>query len=154
MIKKASYSILNILGFNARFYVCDLDLDPGDELTDSSTSTNNLFQGGIKPSSSFFGTFKFYQQVFRTRLFNSMDCDTQFFTVSSLGRFRNSGVLTFPIGVWFLDQSEKQRKSSLKYKVNFISRQWNIFAFKHSRFSQTNICFIWPWISRFKYDKS
>ena len=47
MIKKASYSILNILGFNARFYVCDLDFDPGDEVTDSSTSTNNLFQGGI-----------------------------------------------------------------------------------------------------------
>ena len=37
MIKEASYSILNILGFNARFYFCDLDLDPGDEVKDSSS---------------------------------------------------------------------------------------------------------------------
>ena len=96
MIKKASYSILNILGFNARFYVCDLDLDPGDEVTDSSTNTNNLFQDGIQPSSAFFGTFQFYQQVFRTRLPNSMDCDTQFvrfgvlFEVFSNGRVARS----------------------------------------------------------------
>ena len=46
MIKKASYGILNILSFNTRFYVCDLDLDPRDKVTDSSTSTNNLFRGG------------------------------------------------------------------------------------------------------------
>ena len=43
MIKKASYSIFDILGFNAGFYVRDLDLDPGDEMVDSPTSTNNLF---------------------------------------------------------------------------------------------------------------
>ena len=47
MNKKGSYSIFDILGFNAGFYVRDLNLDPGDEVTDSSTKTNNLFQGVI-----------------------------------------------------------------------------------------------------------
>ena len=78
MIKKASYSIFDILSFNAGFYDRDLDLDPGDEVMDSSTSTNNLFQGGIYPFSAFFGTFHFRQQVLRARLPNSMDCDAQF----------------------------------------------------------------------------
>ena len=31
MIKKASYSIFDIFGFNAGFYVRDLNLDPGDQ---------------------------------------------------------------------------------------------------------------------------
>ena len=44
MIKKAAYSIFNILGLNAEFYVRDLDLDHGDEVADNPTSTNNLFQ--------------------------------------------------------------------------------------------------------------
>ena len=47
MIKKVSYSIFDVLGFNAGFYVCDLEPDPGDEVADSPTSTNNLFEVGI-----------------------------------------------------------------------------------------------------------
>ena len=47
MFKKATYSIFHITGFNAGFDVRDLVLDPGNEVADSLTSTNNLFQGGI-----------------------------------------------------------------------------------------------------------
>ena len=47
MIKTASYSIFDILSFNAGFDVCDLDLNPEDEVANSPTSTNNLFEGGI-----------------------------------------------------------------------------------------------------------
>ena len=47
MIKKTSYSISDILSFNARFYVRDLDLDSGDKMADWPTGTNNLFQDGI-----------------------------------------------------------------------------------------------------------
>ena len=47
MIKKTFYRILDILGFNAGFYMYDLDHDPGDEVTDSSTTANNLFRGSI-----------------------------------------------------------------------------------------------------------
>ena len=47
MIKEASYSTFDILGFNAGFSVRDLDRDPRDEVVDSPTSTNNLFKDGI-----------------------------------------------------------------------------------------------------------
>ena len=67
MIKEASYSILDILGFNAGFYVRDLDLNPGDvslipwTVTSSSSGLTRLLRSfkratKLSPSAGFIST--------------------------------------------------------------------------------------------------
>ena len=56
MMKESFYSILNLFGFSAGFYILKLNLNPGDEMVDSTTSSNCFFKGVIQPPSAFFGT--------------------------------------------------------------------------------------------------
>ena len=47
MIEEAAYSLFDILRIGAGIYVWKLHRDPGDEVSDRPTVTNNLFEGGF-----------------------------------------------------------------------------------------------------------
>ena len=59
-VKKASERILDVSCFGSWIQVGDLNLDPGDEMTDRRPGSNFLFKGSFQSPSAFCGTFQFH----------------------------------------------------------------------------------------------
>ena len=110
MINKASYRIFDILGFNAGFFVRDLDFDPRDEVAYGrarlgqsrflafglSFFFRGLFLAGtFTYSSSFVEVLGLFTSDFLTAVFRE-------FTDGSFSRFRKSGILLTTVcgAVW------------------------------------------------------
>ena len=84
MIEKVSSCLLDILGIRAGIYICNFHLDPGDELANRPTGTNNLFEGGIEPLSVILGIFELHQEILGTCLPNSLESYAQFLRFNRL----------------------------------------------------------------------